>query len=787
MKQIKIYACVLIMMISTLFSAAALENNSTSGGVDRYAVFVGANNGGKNHQKLLYAASDAVAFQKTMTSIGGVSDSNGILLLDPSKSDLDDALSLVSRMIEKNKASAKRSEFIFYYSGHSDETSLLLGKTKYDYSNLKAAISAVPSDVHVVILDSCYSGNFIRTKGGQKKKSFLFDDSSVVKGHAYLSSSSSQEFSQESDEIGSSFFTNAMLTGLRGAADSSGDKKVTLNELYSYAFNETLSKTEKTSAGPQHPNFNITLVGSGDLVLSDISSSDCVVMLPSSLSARVIIRNSAGQLVSEVNKFEGNPVYLALDRGEYKVTVIGEKQTLDGRFTLNPGSVYELSESSLGTVKITSNRIRGNEAEDLPSEKVDINDELPGEDSGEKTGENPARDSATENEGEMFVPFEFSFVSNEFSRQYDKKINTNFSLAVLRSHVHNVTGGMVSGAGNEADNVEGIQAAYVYNVTEEKVKGVQAAGIFNLSKKLEGLQSAGIFNVNEGFRGAQFAGIFNAASEFEGIQAAGIFNAGGKFKGLQASGILNASKGFSGAQLAGIINGTLDFKGLQAAGIVNVAESFTGLQAAAITNVSKKVEKGGVQLGLINIADECYGWQIGLINFSRTGVFEFGTSLTSNENLRFSFNSGNRYFYTALAFSAPADYFDGEQIKEGIINVAGGFGTRFEIKKFNFDFEILASSYIKGKETENSTEEDKDIDVEFCMAPAVHLCAGFTPVKHLNIFAGVILSTPLDADSKNENKNYNYDLIKETKQNCVLKDGKDSLYVEFEAGIKVKI
>jgi hypothetical protein len=740
------------MMISTLFSAAALENNRTSGGVDRYAVFVGANNGGKNHQKLLYAASDAVAFQKTMTSIGGVSDSNGILLLDPSKSDLDDALSLVSRMIEKNKASAKRSEFIFYYSGHSDETSLLLGKTNYDYSSLKAAISAVPSDVHVVILDSCYSGNFIRTKGGQKKKPFLFDDSSVVKGHAYLSSSSSQEFSQESDEIGSSFFTNAMLTGLRGAADSSGDKKVTLNELYSYAFNETLSKTEKTSAGPQHPNFNITLVGSGDLILSDISSSDCVVMLPSSLSARVIIRNSAGQLVSEVNKFEGNPVYLALDRGEYKVTVIGENQTLDGRFTLNPGSVYELSESSLGTVKITSNRIRGNEAE-----------------------------------GEMFVPFEFSFVSNEFSRQYNKKINTNFSLAVLRSHVHNVTGGMVSGAGNEADNVEGIQAAYVYNITEEKVKGVQTAGIFNLSKKLEGVQSAGIFNVNEGFRGAQFAGIFNAASEFEGIQAAGIFNAGGQFKGLQASGILNASKGFSGAQLAGIINGTLDFKGLQAAGIVNVAQSFTGLQAAAITNVSKKVEKGGVQLGLINIADECYGWQIGLINFSRTGVFEFGTSLTSNENLRFSFNSGNRYFYTALAFSAPADYFDGEQIKEGIINVAGGFGTRFEIKKFNFDFEILASSYIKGKETENSTEEDKDIDVEFCMAPAVHLCAGFTPVKHLNIFAGVILSTPLDADSKNENKNYNYDLIKETKQNCVLKDGKDSLYVEFEAGIKVKI
>ena len=264
------------------------EKNSDASTVERYAIYIGSNVGG-NNRKLLYAGTDATSFQNTMAKIGGIRKSNSVLLLDPAKDDVDNAMEYISTLIEKNKENARRSEFVFYYSGHSDENALLLGKNKYDYSSLKASISKVPSDVHVVILDSCYSGNFIRTKGGQKQKPFLVDDSSVIKGHAYLSSSSSQESSQESDEIESSFFTNAMITGLRGAADSSGDKKVTLNELYSYAFNETLSKTEYSSAGPQHPNYNITLVGSGDLVLSDISESDCLLTLKKELKARSVV------------------------------------------------------------------------------------------------------------------------------------------------------------------------------------------------------------------------------------------------------------------------------------------------------------------------------------------------------------------------------------------------------------------------------------------------------------------------------------------------------------------
>ena len=361
MKKI-IFTALILCSFTQLFAATTGTEsaaNENTNGVDRYAIFIGSNKGGKGREQLLYAGSDAQNFQKTMTEIGGITDSNSYVLIDPSKEKIDETLNQISTKINTSESTAKRSEFIFYYSGHSDENALLLGDVPYDYSTLKAAITNVPSDIHVVILDSCYSGNFIRTKGGQKRKPFLLDDSSVVSGHAYLSSSSDNEYSQESDEIESSFFTNAMITGLRGAADTSGDNKVTLNELYSYAFNDTLSKTESSKAGPQHPNFNITLVGSGDLVLSDISTAEAMLSLSKDAKGKFIIRNAEGKLISEINKVAGQPIYMALPAGQYSAVIIDEYSTKSGIFLLEKDNIYVLDQNSLSSIKRKNNRVRG--------------------------------------------------------------------------------------------------------------------------------------------------------------------------------------------------------------------------------------------------------------------------------------------------------------------------------------------------------------------------------------------------------------------------------------------
>lgn len=358
MQKIKLFLCLFLVLIISSIVFASENNESLS--VERYALYVAANNGGAERDILKYAASDAKKLMEAMQEIGGINQDNSVILVEPKITDVENALQSFATTINQKKSNARRTEFIFYYSGHSDENALLLGEESYGYSQLKADINSVPSDIHVVMLDSCFSGNFIRAKGGSRQKSFLVDDSSVVSGHAYLSSSSESEASQESDLIQSSYFTHALITGLRGAADSSGDNKVSLNELYHYAFNETLSQTEQSTIGTQHPSFDITLVGSGDLILSDISTAESILALDSDLIGTVYIRNEkTGQLISEVKKSSANVIPLALEAGTYNITLIQSEQTLGASVKLKAGKSVYLSAKKFKKIDTKDGRARG--------------------------------------------------------------------------------------------------------------------------------------------------------------------------------------------------------------------------------------------------------------------------------------------------------------------------------------------------------------------------------------------------------------------------------------------
>lgn len=355
-KRVKPALSICVFLLSFLPAVFFAQENLP---IERYAIYVASNDGGKGREILRYAGTDANRLAQTMIDVGGVKVENSNILLDPSKKELDRYLRVLSEKVVKNKSHTKRTEFVFYYSGHSDENALLLGNERYDYVDLKASISAVPSDVHVVMLDSCFSGNFIRAKGGEKQKSFLVDDSTVVQGHAYLSSSSESESSQESDLIQASFFTHALITGLRGAADSSGDSKVSLNELYHYAFNETLLQTERSTIGPQHPSYNITLVGSGDLILTDITDSESIIVFPAEIEGRFFVRTSDGVLVSEVNKQRGSKMSLALNQGYYTIISIIGGLTQQTSVSLRSGATYLLSSRDFVPVQTFSGRPRG--------------------------------------------------------------------------------------------------------------------------------------------------------------------------------------------------------------------------------------------------------------------------------------------------------------------------------------------------------------------------------------------------------------------------------------------
>ncbi len=243
-----------ILLLIILFSSAILYAQQPSG-VKRIAVIIGANDGGTGRAKLKYAVSDANSFSKVMTDMGALQKNNMVLLFDPDIRNIVSAFRKIKQTAEQSKDS--RVEFFFYYSGHSDEEGLLLANEKLQYSNLKNMIKDIPAEVRIAVLDSCSSGAFTRIKGGKSAPSFLLDTSNDMKGNAFITSSSSDEVSQESDKINGSFFTHYLVSGMRGAADVSQDKKITLNEIYQYAYSETLGRTQKTMGGPQHPNYHI--------------------------------------------------------------------------------------------------------------------------------------------------------------------------------------------------------------------------------------------------------------------------------------------------------------------------------------------------------------------------------------------------------------------------------------------------------------------------------------------------------------------------------------------------
>ncbi|MCJ7581122.1 MAG: caspase family protein [Candidatus Aminicenantes bacterium] len=310
--------------------------------IQRYVFAVGANNGGVEREQLQYALSDAKSFLQVFNDLGGVTRENSLFLAEPDIKSLFTELGHFQAKIEESKPDYKRLEFFFYYSGHSDDKNILLGDEKVSYEDLREVINNIDADVRIAILDSCASGAFTRTKGGKKRQPFMMDTAYDMKGYAFMSSSAADEVSQESDYINGSFFTHYLVSGLRGAADVTQDGRVTLNEAYQFAFNETLSQTTKTLSGPQHPNTQIQLSGRGDVVMTDIRQSPALLVLLPDLTGNIFIHDKKNLLVVELTKPSGRRIELGLEEGRYRIINIVDGQVFESFVNLQKDEDCEL-------------------------------------------------------------------------------------------------------------------------------------------------------------------------------------------------------------------------------------------------------------------------------------------------------------------------------------------------------------------------------------------------------------------------------------------------------------
>jgi hypothetical protein len=356
---------VLLTLIAASFAVAAPRayakgSSSSEPRLRRYALVIGSNTGGgSGRDKLRYAGHDADTVADVLKQLGGVAGPDLAKLSEPNRDTLDKEFDALSKRVRAERKQGQRVELVVYYSGHSDDTGILIGGARYDYARLRERIRSVPADVHIAIVDSCASGSFTRTKGGVHKPPFLQDTSNQVEGFAFLSSSSADEDAQESDRIGASFFTYFLVTGLRGAADHNRDGMITLTEAYQFSYEHTLGRTQNTTHGPQHPAYDMHLSGTGDVVITDLRTTDSVLVLPSALRGHVTIVDANGRVAVELTKAAGEPLNLALPNQTYTLRVENKDGAFAATITLDRTGTTTFDKDELRPVAREKTTARG--------------------------------------------------------------------------------------------------------------------------------------------------------------------------------------------------------------------------------------------------------------------------------------------------------------------------------------------------------------------------------------------------------------------------------------------
>lgn len=153
---------------------------------------------------------------------------------------------------------------LLFFSGHGVRERDAKGRMRYYYlpagvtrstlrergmawSDFAGQMAGLNAGRVILLLDACHSGDVSEGASNEKVASTLAGDVGIV-----FTSSSGNEFSYEDRSWGHGAFTRALLDGLRGKADFTGDSVVDWSELQLYVSNTVRSMT-KGSQNPMVP------------------------------------------------------------------------------------------------------------------------------------------------------------------------------------------------------------------------------------------------------------------------------------------------------------------------------------------------------------------------------------------------------------------------------------------------------------------------------------------------------------------------------------------------------
>lgn len=313
----------------------------------RYAIVVGNNLGSEDDGQLHYAEDDARKIHRVLLDIGGFEPENVHLLLGASANEVREKL----MEIDVVSSRSDRPLVLFYYSGHGDEESLHLNGSLLPLSDVHDFIRHSNKSIKIALVDSCRSGALVRTKGAKIGPAVDLDvlRTSNVAGSIVISSSGAQEVSQESDQLGGSFFTHYWVAGLYGQADENQDGVVTLDEAYRFSHYQTVTQTIQSKAGVQHPSYLFRLNGQNSIVLSNLHRNTAQITIASGgENGRYFVVDSLRKIVlTEVVRNENQIRGIRLPPGRYQVRKREKSGLRSVEFQLDDGERKRLTDDDM--------------------------------------------------------------------------------------------------------------------------------------------------------------------------------------------------------------------------------------------------------------------------------------------------------------------------------------------------------------------------------------------------------------------------------------------------------
>jgi uncharacterized caspase-like protein len=229
--------------------------------------------------RLRYATRDAEAMYRFLTTKGGYTKDNVLLLTDTAaqKPTLQNIRRALGEFLYRKPA--RNDTVLIYYAGHgapevdaagneadglakylipTDAEPQSLYSTALPMDEIQRIFARIPAERIVMLLDTCYSG----TAGGrtfmrQQIRSGTINDQFLErltrsKGRVIITASGPNEVALESSELGHGVFTYFLLQGLGGQADRNTDGLVTVSELYEYV-EEQVDRKARAEGGRQRP------------------------------------------------------------------------------------------------------------------------------------------------------------------------------------------------------------------------------------------------------------------------------------------------------------------------------------------------------------------------------------------------------------------------------------------------------------------------------------------------------------------------------------------------------